>query len=87
MKFTIARAISTHTSSTRQPILWARCGSPGRTAERMSKIPANAQNLRPYPQYQSIGGKNYVGISNYDSLQLSVIKRFSHGLQQLQHRL
>jgi len=43
--------------------------------------PSNAQNLRPFPQVSSIGGNSYNGISNYDSLQLSLEKRFSHGLQ------
>ena len=43
--------------------------------------PSNAQNLRPFPQFQSIGGNSYNAISNYDSLQLSLQKRLSHGLQ------
>lgn len=42
---------------------------------------SNAQNLRPFPQYSSISGNVYDGISNYDALQLSLTKRFSHGLQ------
>jgi len=43
--------------------------------------PGNAQNLRPFPQFSTIGGNSYNGISNYDALQLSITKRFSHGLQ------
>jgi hypothetical protein len=43
--------------------------------------PANAQNLRPFPQFSSINGNPYNAISNYDALQLSLAKRFSHGLQ------
>jgi Carboxypeptidase regulatory-like domain len=42
---------------------------------------SNAQNLRPFPQFTTIGGNAYDGISNYDALQLSLTKRFSHGLQ------
>ncbi len=43
--------------------------------------PSNAQNLRPFPQFSGIGGNTYNGISNYDALQLSLNKRFSHGVQ------
>ncbi|HWF48658.1 MAG TPA: hypothetical protein VG168_16740, partial [Bryobacteraceae bacterium] len=43
--------------------------------------PSNAQNLRPYPQFKTIGGNSYNGVSNYDALQLSLNKRFSHGVQ------
>lgn len=43
--------------------------------------PANAQNLRPFPQFTTINGNAYDGISNYDALQLSLTKRFTHGLQ------
>jgi hypothetical protein len=42
---------------------------------------SNAQNLRPFPQFKTIGGNSYNGISNYDSLQLTFTKRYSHGLQ------
>lgn len=39
------------------------------------------QSARPYPQFQGIGSNApYNAISNYDSLQLSFRKRFSHGL-------
>jgi len=41
----------------------------------------NAQNLRPFPQFSTIGGNAYNGISNYDALQLSVTKRYTRGLQ------
>jgi hypothetical protein len=40
----------------------------------------NAQANRPYPQFLSIDGDNYNAISNYDSLQLQLQKRTSHGL-------
>jgi hypothetical protein len=43
--------------------------------------PSNAQNLRPFPQFSSIGGNSFKGISNYDALQLTVTKRLSHGVQ------
>jgi len=43
--------------------------------------PGNAQNLRPFPQFETIGGNSYNAISNYDALQLSVTKRFQRGLQ------
>ena len=38
------------------------------------------QSARPYPQFQGLGGNTYNAWSNYDSLQLSVRKRFSRGL-------
>ena len=38
-------------------------------------------NARPYPNYQSIGGVHWVGISNYNALQATVQKRLSNGLQ------
>jgi hypothetical protein len=38
------------------------------------------QSARPYPQYQGLGGNTYNANSNYDSLQLSLRKRFSRGL-------
>ncbi|MGA8030485.1 MAG: TonB-dependent receptor, partial [Bryobacteraceae bacterium] len=43
--------------------------------------PSNAQNLRPFPQFQGIGGNSYNAISNYDALQLQFNKRLSHGVQ------
>ncbi len=38
------------------------------------------QNERPYPQFLSISGSYYNALSNYNSLQLSLTKRFSYGL-------
>ena len=38
------------------------------------------QNYRPYPQYTSIGGNYFDAYSNYDSLQISLRKRFAHGV-------
>ena len=47
--------------------------------------PSQAQSLRPYPQFQNIGnsggtGGLYNALSNYESLQLSLKKRFARGL-------
>jgi hypothetical protein len=39
------------------------------------------QTLRPFPQFQNISGNTYNAISNYNSLQLSLTKRFTRGLQ------
>jgi hypothetical protein len=38
-------------------------------------------NARPYPNFQSIGGTNWVGISNYNALQATIAKRLTSGLQ------
>jgi hypothetical protein len=46
-----------------------------------SAATGNGQQLRPYPQFQTINGSHYNALSNYDSLQLSVQKRFNRGLQ------
>ncbi|HXW57316.1 MAG TPA: TonB-dependent receptor [Candidatus Cybelea sp.] len=35
---------------------------------------------RPYPAFGSLSGSNFNGISNYDSLQILVQKRYSYGL-------
>ena len=72
----------------------AYVGSHGNGLEFQSDInqlPANklgqGQSARPYPQYLGIGPSvpggltgSFNNISNYDSLQLSAKKRFSHGL-------
>jgi len=46
--------------------------------------PTTQQSLRPYPQFQNIGGGNEAdldtALSNYDALQLSLKKRLAHGL-------
>jgi hypothetical protein len=42
--------------------------------------PSAGQADRPYPQYQGIGGNTNNGISNYNSLQLSIIKRLTSGI-------
>ncbi len=42
--------------------------------------PGNAQNLRPYPQFESIGAWHWDGHMNYNALQLRAEKRTSHGL-------
>lgn len=38
-------------------------------------------NARPYPNFQSIGGNRFVGVTNYNALQVTVQKRMSDGLQ------
>jgi hypothetical protein len=38
-------------------------------------------DARPYPNFQSIGGNKFVGVSNYNALQATLQKRLSHGLQ------
>jgi hypothetical protein len=42
--------------------------------------PGNAQNSRPYPNFQSIVGSLWDGTSNYNALQLRAEKHASHGL-------
>jgi len=37
------------------------------------------QNYRPYPQFAGIGGNYFDAYSNYNSLQVSLRKRFAHG--------
>jgi hypothetical protein len=54
---------------------------PGNLLLQSVANPANAQNLRPFPQFTTIGGNSYNGISNYDALQLTFTKRYSRGLQ------
>jgi hypothetical protein len=50
-----------------------------------SKLASNdasgSTNARPYPQYQGIGGSTNNAISNYNSLQASLQKRLSYGLE------
>ncbi len=46
-----------------------------------ASIAANPSTCaRPYPAFGSISGSNFNGISNYDSLQFLVRKRYSNGL-------
>jgi len=46
-----------------------------------ASIAANPSTCaRPYPAFGGLGGSNFNGISNYDSLQLDVRKRYSYGL-------
>jgi Carboxypeptidase regulatory-like domain len=40
---------------------------------------SNPQSLRPYPQFLNINGSYYNALSNYDSMQLSIQKRFANG--------
>jgi hypothetical protein len=50
----------------------------------INQLPAGSlglgQSARPYPQFQGLSGNTYRAYSNYDSLQLSVKKRFGRGL-------
>lgn len=46
-----------------------------------SAATGKGQALRPFPQFQDISGNTYNAVSNYNSLQLSLTKRFTHGLQ------
>jgi hypothetical protein len=41
---------------------------------------ANPQSNRPFPQFLTINGNTFNALSNYDSLQLSLTKRFTQGL-------
>jgi hypothetical protein len=43
-------------------------------------LSSNDSGDRPYPNFQSIAGSTNNAISNYDSLQISVTKRMTHGL-------
>ena len=52
----------------------------------INQVPANALSpndnptSRPYPQYQSIGGSTFNGLSNYHSLQAQLKKRLADGI-------
>jgi hypothetical protein len=48
--------------------------------ERLSQSLALGDAARPFPQFQGLGSNSYNAISNYQSLQLQVRKRFSNGL-------
>ncbi|MGH9446523.1 MAG: carboxypeptidase regulatory-like domain-containing protein, partial [Terriglobia bacterium] len=50
----------------------------GATPASIAADPSTCE--RPYPAFGGLGGSNFNGISNYDSLQLVVQKRFSNGL-------
>ncbi len=41
---------------------------------------SNPQSLRPFPQYQTISANLFNALSNYDSAQFTIKKRFSNGL-------
>ena len=41
--------------------------------------PGDAQSKRPYPQFLALSGNTFNAISNYDSMQLSLRKRFTSG--------
>lgn len=45
-----------------------------------NKLGANSQANRPFPQFLGINGDSFNAISNYDSLQASITKRFAHGM-------
>ncbi len=50
----------------------------GATPASIAANPSTCE--RPYPAFGGLGGSNFNGISNYDSLQISVRKRYSYGL-------
>jgi hypothetical protein len=50
----------------------------GATPASIAASPSTCE--RPYPAFGSLSGSNFNGISNYDSLQISVRKRYSYGL-------
>jgi Carboxypeptidase regulatory-like domain len=45
-----------------------------------NELSANDQQFRPYQQYQSIQGYALEGVSNYNSLQATINRRFSNGI-------
>jgi hypothetical protein len=51
---------------------------PGQTLN--GQFTSRQRLLRPFPMFESIEGRRYDGSSQYHSLQLSVRKRFEHGL-------
>jgi hypothetical protein len=46
----------------------------------VADLSSNDTAFRPYPQYSGINGNSYNAISNYNSLQVSMTKRQTHGL-------
>jgi hypothetical protein len=52
---------------------------PGNPSEATSTTIANSQLARPYPEYTDITASEPGGLSDYNALELSVQKRFSHG--------
>jgi hypothetical protein len=50
----------------------------GATPASIAASPSTCE--RPYPAWGSLSGSNFNSISNYDSLQISVHKRYSYGL-------
>jgi Carboxypeptidase regulatory-like domain len=53
---------------------------PSSAIAKYGAIGVNMQPYRPYPQFQGISYQAYSGWSNYNSLQVSFQKAFSHGL-------
>lgn len=50
----------------------------GATPASIAASPSTCE--RPFPAFGSLSGSNFNSISNYDSLQISVTKRYSYGL-------
>jgi hypothetical protein len=46
-----------------------------------SAATGNGQAFRPFPQFETINGNTYNAFSNYNSLQLSLTKRFTRNVQ------
>jgi hypothetical protein len=59
------------------PFSWAKANE---VPEKLLGTSPDPQTLRPFPQYLSIDAFYYDSISNYNSLQLSLQKRFATGV-------
>ena len=82
--FTVQRSVSSNTM-----VSLAYVGSRGTNLAfntDLNQVPAselgpNDAKLRPYPEFQSIGGVTTAGLSNYNSLQAMIARRMSNGLE------
>ena len=74
-----AAYVGNHGTTYLSPTIQTRCRPI--SSNKASRIRPTRKTSRPYPQFSTIGGNSYNGISNYDALQLTLSKRFSHGLQ------